>query len=104
MYRSATVFIAVALLQASALARQPVAPAQRNIIADVRGLIAKDDFATAETTLRAFVAQKGTTPDALEAMSWLGRGNLARKNLDEADRFATETYGLSLAALKTRGM
>jgi len=82
--------------------QQPAA--QRNIIADVRALIAKDDFASAEKTLRTFVSANGTTPDALEAMSWLGRGALARKNLDEANRFATETYGLSLDALKKRRM
>ncbi len=74
------------------------------IIQEVRALIAKDDFGGAEKTLRAFIAEKGTTPDALEAMSWLGRGSLAKKNLDEALRFATETYGLSLEALKTRAM
>lgn len=103
MYRSAALF-AIVVLVASPSAAQPAASAQGNIIADVRGLIAKDDFTAAERTLRAFVAEKGTTPDALEALSWLGRGNLARKNLDEANRFATETYGLSLKALKTRAM
>jgi thiol-disulfide isomerase/thioredoxin len=35
-------------------------------------------------------------------LSWLGRGALAKKRLDEANRFAMETYGLSLEALKTR--
>jgi thiol-disulfide isomerase/thioredoxin len=104
MRHPVAVLLAVILLAPSALARQAAAPAPRNIIADVRALIAKDDFAAAEKTLRAFVAEKGTTPEALEALSWLGRGNLARKNLDEANRFATETYGLSLEALKTRKM
>jgi thiol-disulfide isomerase/thioredoxin len=98
------ILLAVILLAPSALARQAAAPPQRTIITDVRALIAKDDFAAAEKTLRAFIAEKGTTPDALEALSWLGRGNLARKNLDEANRFATETYGRSLEALKTRKM
>jgi len=104
MYRSAAFLLAVILVAPPALAQQAAATPQRNIIAEVRGLIAKDDFAAAEKTLRAFIADKGTTPDALEAMSWLGRGNLAKKNLDEANRFATETYGLSLEALKTRKM
>src|SRR5262249_22239853 len=53
-------------------------------------------------TLRQFIAEHGAAPDALEALSWLGRGALARKRLDEANRFAMETYGLSLEALKTR--
>lgn len=101
--RNRTALVLAILIVAPALvARQ--APAGRGIVAEVRALIAQDDFATAERTVRAFVAEKGTTPDALEALSWLGRGQLARKNLDEANRFATETYGLSLRALKTRGM
>jgi thiol-disulfide isomerase/thioredoxin len=101
MHRSAAL-IAILLLAAPAAHAQQ--GAQRNIISDVRALIAKDDFAGAEKTVRGFVADKGTTPEALEALSWLGRGNLAKKNLDEANRFATETYGLSLEALKTRKM
>ena len=99
----ALLFVAAVLLFGPAAQAQQAA-AQKNIITDVRALIAKDDFAGAEKTLRAFVADKGMTPDALEALSWLGRGNLAKKNLDEANRFATETYGLSLDALKTRKM
>src|SRR4029453_6583903 len=79
------------------------APA-RNIIAEVRGLIAKDDFSNAEKTLREFIAERGTTPDSLEALSWLGRGALAKHNLDETNRFADETYALCLQALKTRQM
>jgi cytochrome c biogenesis protein CcmG/thiol:disulfide interchange protein DsbE len=94
-------FIVFALfLASSAFAQQ----AQRTIISDVRGLIAKDDFAAAEKTLLAYINESGTTPEALEALSWLGRGALARKNYDEANRFATQTYGLALEALKTRQM
>jgi thiol-disulfide isomerase/thioredoxin len=104
MRHAASVALAILLFAPAVGARQATAPAPRNIIAEVRALIAKNDFAGAEKTLRAFVADKGNTPDALEALSWLGRGNLARKNLDEANRFATETYGLSLEALKSRKM
>lgn len=101
MHRILAVVLTVVLFAPSVLARQTAAPA-RNIIADVRGLIAKDDFPAAERTLRAFVAAEGTTPQALEALSWLARGALAKKNLDEATRFATEAYGLSLEALERR--
>ena len=102
--RLASLFVALLFLAPSAYARQAATPPARTIINDVRDLIAKDDFATAEKTLRAFIAEKGVTPDALEAMSWLGRGALAKKRLDEANRFATETYGLSLKALESRKM
>jgi cytochrome c biogenesis protein CcmG/thiol:disulfide interchange protein DsbE len=94
-------FIVVALLVASSVFAQD---APRNIVNEVRGLIAKDDFATAEKTVVAYFGEAGTTPEGLEALSWLGRGALAKKNFDEANRFATQTYGLALEALKTRPM
>src|SRR6185295_15977091 len=50
--------------------------AVRSIITEVRNLIARDEFASAEKTLRQFIAANGATPDALEALSWLGRGAL----------------------------
>jgi thiol-disulfide isomerase/thioredoxin len=95
--------IALVLAAPALSATQSSAPqAARPIIREVRSLIATDDFAAAEKTLREFIARHGATPDALEALSWLGRGALAKKRLDEANRFAMETYGLSLEALKTR--
>lgn len=104
MQKTATVLFALLLLVVApaGYARQAATPATRTIITEVRDLIAKDDFPAAEKTLRAFIAEKGVTPDALEAMSWLGRGALAKQRLDEANRFATETYGLSLKALESR--
>jgi thiol-disulfide isomerase/thioredoxin len=101
--RSACVVIALTLFALPAAARQAPAAAP-TITADVRALIAKDDFAGAEKMLRAFISEKGVTPESLEAMSWLGRGALAKQRLDEANRFATETYGLSLKALESRKM
>src|SRR5262249_25967531 len=47
-------------------------------------------------------ADHGPTPEAIEAISWLGRGALAAKQLDKASDYATEAHRLSLAALKTR--
>ena len=98
--RTACILLSVVLFCPVSFAQQP----QRNIITDVRALIANDDFATAEKTVLAYFNEAGTTPEGLEAMSWLGRGALAKKNYDEANRFATQTYGLALEALKTRPM
>ena len=58
----------------------------------------------AKQLLNAYRASKGTTPEALEALSWLGRGALAAKQLDKAENYALETYDLCLEALKTRPM
>lgn len=101
--------LATALLCASSVAAgaQPApapAAAPRNLVAEVRAAIAKNDFAGGERLLAEYRKEKGTTPEALEALSWLGRGALAAKQLDKADAYAEQTYDLSVAALKTRKM
>ena len=88
--------------QAQAPAAAPAPP--KTIVQLVRDQIAKDDFAAGEQTLRAFIAEKGATAEALEALSWLGRGQLAANRLDEALRFAFETEHMVDEALKTRGL
>jgi thiol-disulfide isomerase/thioredoxin len=82
----------------------PAAAPLQTIITEVRAAIATGDFAAGERLLTAYRAEKGTTPEALEALSWLGRGALAAKQLDKADTYAEQTYDLSVAALKTRKM
>ncbi|MFN7979486.1 MAG: redoxin family protein [Vicinamibacterales bacterium] len=94
----------VVAARAQAPAPAPAAAAAPNVIADVRAAIAKNDFAAGEQILAAYRKDKGTTPDALEAMSWLGRGALAAKQLDKANTYAEQTYDLCVAALKTRKM
>ena len=82
----------------------PAVAAPPNVIAEVRAAINANDFAGGEQILAAYRATKGTTPEALEAFSWLGRGALAAKRLDQAEKYAQDTYDLCLAALKTRKM
>src|SRR5688572_7871950 len=74
------------------------------IIADVRAAIAANDFATGEKLIAAHRAAHGVTPAMVEALSWLGRGALAAKQLDKADGYARQTRELALAALRTRKM
>ena len=89
---------------AQAAAPAPAATAPQSVIADVRAAIAKGDFAGGEQTLATYRKTRGTTPEALEAMSWLGRGALAAKQLDKAEDYALQTYDLCVEALKTRKM
>ena len=101
--------VAVCTVGAAAPTRAPApapaaAAAAPSVIADVRAAIAKNDFAGGERLLAAYRKEKGTTPEALEAMSWLGRGALAAKQLDKANAYAEQTYDLAIAALKTRRM
>lgn len=96
----------VALLAADAAfagqAAAPVAAKPTNVIAEVRAAIAKNDFTLGEHILADYRQQKGTTSEALEALSWLGRGALARKELDRAETYARETQRLAVAELKKR--
>lgn len=73
-----------------------------NIVGDVRDAIARNDFARGESEIREWRAKAGITPDMLEALSWLGRGALAARHLDEAARYAAETRKLTLDLLKKR--
>jgi thiol-disulfide isomerase/thioredoxin len=73
-----------------------------NIVAEVRGAIARNDFAGATRMLDAYRSSSGATPEWLEALSWMGRAELQLKNYDAAEKFASETYQLSTAALKNR--
>src|SRR5687767_4206782 len=73
-----------------------------SLVRDVRAAIATNDFALAGKTLAAHRAANGGTPEMLEALSWMGRGALAAKDLDNAEKYARETYELSTAQLKAR--
>jgi thiol-disulfide isomerase/thioredoxin len=74
------------------------------LIPEVRAAVAKSDFAAAERLIAQYQASRGVTPEMLEAQSWLGRGALAAKQLDQADAYARKTYELAKAALKGRTM
>ncbi|MGH9200707.1 MAG: redoxin domain-containing protein, partial [Vicinamibacterales bacterium] len=102
-FRPVVLGLALAGWLAGSVMAQTQAPPQ-TIIQPVRALIANDDFAGGESLLRAFIKEKGPTSEALEALSWLGRGQLAANRLDEALRFAFETENMVNDALKTRGL
>lgn len=80
------------------------------IVNDVRTAIActawpcspKPDLSGGEALLTQYRAAHGTTSEALEALSWLGRAALAGNQLDKASAYAAETYALAVAALKQR--
>jgi thiol-disulfide isomerase/thioredoxin len=77
----------------------PVVRAQTTIVADVRAAIAKNDLKGGDQLLAKFRQANGTTPDALEALSWLGRGALAAGDNDNALRYSQDTRKLVLAML-----
>jgi thiol-disulfide isomerase/thioredoxin len=72
------------------------------LVGDVRSLIERDDFAKAGALIHEYRTAHGETPEMLVALSWLGRGALARHRLDKAEAYAAETSKLALALLKKR--
>jgi len=79
-----------------------VARAQTTVVADVRAAIAKNDLKAADALVAKFRQANGNTPDALEALSWLGRGALAAGDNQTATRYSQETRQLVVAMLPTR--
>ncbi len=82
----------------------PVFASAQTLVRDVRAAIARNDFAGGDALVASYRAKAGTTPEALAALSWLGRGTLVAKDYDKAERYARDTERLTLEALKTRSM
>ena len=80
----------------------PAPPRAKTIVDLVRDQIAKGDFREAEHLARANMREIGSTPLAIEAFSWLGRGALAAKNYDAAMTYAARAYEMVEEQLKTR--
>jgi thiol-disulfide isomerase/thioredoxin len=79
-----------------------VACASEDIVRDVRLAISRHDFALGETLIRNYKAGQGITPEMIEAVSWLGRGALAAKDLDRAEAYVAEARKSALEQLKRR--
>jgi thiol-disulfide isomerase/thioredoxin len=60
------------------------------------------NFPLAEATLQSYRSQRGITPEYLEALSWLARGDLITRQFDKADTNAKETEKLAVQTLATR--
>ena len=89
------ILIVAALFSASGLAVP-------GIIENVRAAIGRNDFAAADKAVRSDRAARGVTPETIQALSWIARGELAAKNLDAAEKYADETYQLSRQQLRKR--
>ena len=78
------------------------AAAHAGIVQDVRTAISQNNFALGDALIARYRAQYGVTPEFLEALSWMGRGALAAKQLDKAEAYATQTETLAAQQLKQR--
>jgi thiol-disulfide isomerase/thioredoxin len=82
-----------ALLAASAFA---------TVVTDVETAMSHGNFPLAEALLQSYRSQRGVTPEYLEALSWLARGDLITRQFDKADATAKETEKLVQQSLAAR--
>jgi thiol-disulfide isomerase/thioredoxin len=72
------------------------------VVTDVETAMSRNNFPLAEALLQSYRSQLGVTPEFLEALSWLARGDLITRQFDKADANAKETERLAVQALATR--
>jgi thiol-disulfide isomerase/thioredoxin len=80
------------------------ASAWAGIVDDVREALAQNKFSAAESELISYRAQRGVTPEYLEAYSWMARAALDEHQFDHAAAYAKQTKTLAVEQLKQRGM
>lgn len=91
-----------AILLVSMTLSAPAIAAADDVVRSVRTAIQASDWKKAEDLASSYRKQNGNTPEALEALSWMGRGSLAANRLDQAAAYAKQTQELAEAALKNR--
>jgi len=69
---------------------------------DVRQALSQGNLPAAEQMLRDYRAKVGVTPAMLEALSWIGRAQLAQSSWDQAQSTAQRTLELAGVELKKR--
>src|SRR5205814_2321582 len=88
--------VVVGLLFASQTTR-PV-----TLVSEVRAAITAHDLARAEDLVSRRRAVQGTTPEVIEAISWLARGAQAEGQHDRAEQYAADAQRLAIGALGGR--
>jgi thiol-disulfide isomerase/thioredoxin len=103
MTRTISVLVMSLFVAVPTVAQETAKPAPpKTIVQLVRDAIAENDFKKAEKLVIDDMAANGTTPIAIEAFSWLGRGYVAAKRYDEAMTYSARTYEIVEEQLKTR--
>lgn len=106
-FRALFVGFSVALLcgaQTSSIPPSYGQPQPSRIVLYVQAALQQGDLAQASALVAQYRRLNGDTPDALEALSWLARGELAMGHLDEAQKEAAEIERSGTAALGTRSL
>lgn len=98
MKSKTTRFCALLLvLGIAALAQQKI-----TLVLYIQAALAAGDISGAEKVLGQYRASAGATPEYIEALSWIGRGQLARHDAAAAERNSEEVRTLCQAELTHR--
>jgi len=76
--------------------------AMATLVTDVQTAMSRGNFPLAEAMLQSYRTQRGVTPEYLEALSWLARGDLITRQFDKADAVAKDAEKLAMQSLATR--
>jgi thiol-disulfide isomerase/thioredoxin len=76
--------------------------AMATLVTDVQTAMSRGNFPLAEAILQSYRTQRGVTPEYLEALSWLARGDLITRQFDKADAVAKDAEKLAVQSLATR--
>src|SRR2546427_9805102 len=87
MPHSAVLVLLLALASSVGAAQ---APRPVTLVSEVRAAIAAHDLTRAESLVSKQRADKGNTPEVLEALSWLARGAQSEGQAHRADGYAAE--------------
>lgn len=93
-------FLVLAFLVFAALAWETILSGAGGIADDVQARLARNDFVGAAADLQNYRRLAGNDAQALEAMSWMARGELARRNFAQAEKWSQDTYTLAAAEWK----
>jgi thiol-disulfide isomerase/thioredoxin len=78
--------------------------AMASVVTDVETAMSHGNFPLAQAILQSYRSKSGVTPEFLEALSWLARGDLITRQFDQAEARAKETEQLAVEALAKRNL
>jgi thiol-disulfide isomerase/thioredoxin len=101
MHRPVVVFAAIVIAFGAGATTAGQEARAAGLVPSVRASIAKHDFAAGEALIAQYRSRQGVTSELAEAVSWLGRGALADRQLDRAEEYSLDAEDLSIELLKT---
>lgn len=104
--RAVKQFLFIACLSAvlPAFGQTGIRPATSRVVAYVQAALQQGDLASASALVAQYRRLNGDTPEALEAFSWVARGELAAGQVEQASKDAEAIERSCQTALATRGI